>query len=129
MHTLGPDQPEDRRAKIFNRALAWQTEQGEAMISYEVAPRHAEMIIGELTLQNSTPLNIFVVKDEAALDEPLQSELLEVCDATNYKSFAARVNYLVAGGPGIQLACKELSFPMSIPRAHAWDNLTRFGNS
>lgn len=97
--------------KVLNTIISWCKHKGQDVISYEVDPRHAEIIIQDLGLQEAKPLVTPVVKMEVDDD----FEKWDECSITKCKSIVARANYLVVDRPDIQYACKELSTAMSSP--------------
>ena len=111
--TLGPDSWDDQEITLLNRVLRW-TSSG---IIYEADPRHAEMTISALGLQDSKPVGTPGVKpsgqgeDEGPLSES---------DKSQYRALVARANYLSQDRGDIQFAVKELSRKMSCPSNLDW---------
>ena len=84
---LGPDNGDDKSVRILNRIVTW-TEDG---IRYEADQRHAEIIVKQLGLNDtSNSLSTPGVKDNGEGDEkPLGNT-----EAAQYRAIVARANYL-----------------------------------
>ena len=104
-----------------------------AGIELEADPRHAELVIRELGLEDAKSSKVPGAKvsgkptgidDKTSNDE---SEELGVEDARKYKSVAARLNYLAVDRLDIQYAVKEAARAMSAPLKAHWHMLDKIG--
>ena len=119
---LGPDSWDNQEITLLNRVLRW-TPSG---IIYEADPRHAEMIISALGLQDSKPVGTPGVKPSGQGEDegPLSEN-----DKSQCRALVARANYLSQDRGDIQFAVKELSRKMSCPINLDWIALKRLGRS
>ena len=96
---------------ILNRIVEW-TNVG---IQYEADPRHVDLIIEELGLENANRSDVTGSKvDVNETDTELDHE-----DAYRFRSIAARLNFLAADRIDIQFASKEISGP----RFESWGDI------
>ena len=111
---------EESEGRILNRIVRC-TENGW---EYEADQRHAEYIINALNLQESNPLS---TPQEA--DQPWKQNeeavLLDGGKAYEYRSLAARANYLAVDRMDIQNAVKEMCKNMTQPTVGDWRKLKR----
>ena len=109
--------------KILNRIITWHHDRG---ISYEVDPRHVEIISQQSLLRDAKLVTTPGTKDEGRTaddnEEPLDEE-----DATKYRALVARCNYLSPDRRDIAFSVKELVRRMSSPRKGDWTRLKRLG--
>lgn len=103
--------------------VTWSEVKGVDVMSYEVGPRHAEVLVAELGLQNAKPLRSPIIKVEA----DTEGHKLDGPSIAKCKSLVARANYLAAGWPDIQFACKGPSHAMASPGVDDYEKLTRLG--
>ena len=117
---IGPDAHDDKEIIILNRILRWSADG----LELEADPRHAEIIIQELSLHNCKAMSTPGVKGANADNptEPLNPEL-----STRYRALVARANYLSQDRTDIQYAVKELARRMSAPSEEDWVSLKRLG--
>ena len=120
---------------MLNRFLTW-TEDG---LTYDAAPRQAEIIIRDLGLEAcklaTTPgapedvakASLVIVDKGGLLDNEGGGELLGAQDASRFRALTARGNYLVLDRGDIQFAVKELSRWTNAPRSGDMDLLKRLG--
>ncbi len=112
------EEEEEKDMRILNRIVR-VTEDG---IEYEPDPRHAELIVEELKLQNAkavaTPGEKLTVTD---------SPKLGAMEVTRYRSICARINYLAQDRADITYMGKELCRRMSEPTEADWQVLKRLG--
>ena len=73
---LGPDKDDDKAITILNRCVEW-TSHG---LLYEADPRHAEILIRELGLENTKPVVTPGVKSQFVPED--QNPFLEPAMAT-----------------------------------------------
>ena len=109
-HMIGKGQDLSQEGKVFNRVIR-RTEEGW---EYEADPRHAELIVRTLNLNESKAVTTAGEDDkEWKLEE--DSEPLEGLQAREYRGIAARANYLAADRADIQYAVKEICRGMATP--------------
>ena len=117
---LGPGKGDEKQVKILNRVLTWH----EKGIKYEADPRHVEIMVKDLKLEEANGSKLPGNKDEGNTKEDCE-ELLEGHDASMYRAHVARMNYLGADRPDIAFAVKELSRSMSSPTKGSWSKLKK----
>eukprot|EP00973_Karenia_brevis_P075868 10540854-Karenia_brevis.AAC.1 len=106
---IGPEIGDKKQAKVLNRTMTY-TNNG---IEYEPDPRHAEIIVKELGLEQcNTVLTPGISEEPEKKDD---GEALKSEEAAKYKSVVARANYLAQDRPEIQFATKECAKAMSNP--------------
>jgi len=106
---LGGEKGDDTEATILGRKLRW-TPSG---IEYEADPKHAQLVIEEMGLGESS----------RSVDSPIEKCMpseegdceLEKAPASKFRRVAARLNYLSTDRPDIQFAVKEICRGMAIP--------------
>ena len=122
-----PDKGHLQELRILNRVISW-TGSG---VTYEADPRHAELLIQELQLDGAkgvtTPGSRDDVTKAMAENEETNNEPLPAAQATQYRGFAARLNFLAQDRPDLLYASKEASRRMSGPCAGDWGLLKRIG--
>ena len=103
----------------MNRCVEW-TSQG---IRYEADPRHVEILVSQLGLQNVKPVSTPGVKGAplAEKDDPH----LDPSSATHFRQLIARCNFLCQDRADIQYAVKEAAKGMATPRKSDHDKLLR----
>ena len=120
-NVLGPEEGMENEIRVLNRTLRW-TDSG---ITYEPDQRHAEIIIKELNLvdssksttephksaqRRSNPVGTPAVpENHVALQERDNSEYMDKHDASRYRALSARLNYLSLDRPDLQFAAKRAS--------------------
>ena len=111
--------------RFLNRVLSWES----GGIRYEADPRHAEIIINQLGLsQTSKSVGTPGVPPTAPRNEDdAENPLLAPAEASAYRGLAARANFLSLDRFDLQYASKELSRFMAAPRVGDWELLMRFG--
>ena len=134
---LGPNvQKHAQEIRVLNRVLGW-TASG---ITYEADPRHAEILIKELSPGTCRPAatpgsredvgkaSAVIIDAAGALQntaEGLAGPLLTSAEATKFRGLAARANYLAQDRMDIQFAVKEIARRMASPRQGDMALLTR----
>ncbi len=91
-------------------------------IEYEPDPRHAELIVEELNLQNAK--SVMTLGEKMTNEE---SPKLSATDVTRYRSICARTNYLAQDRADITYIAKELCRRMSNPTEADWQAMKRMG--
>lgn len=118
---LGPEG--EFNFRVLNRILSWEKDG----IYYEAGQRHAELIIGQLKLEESKSVVIPGAREEQTKPFEQEGELMNPQDASAYRMVAARLDYLAMGRPDIQYATQEIAKQMSRPNAHHWLLIKRMG--
>ena len=118
---VGPKKHHDcvQKARVLNRLITWE----ETGISYEADPRHAEMIIAELGLQDANA----VKTPGEVVTPPTQPIEMEPTEASRFRGIAARAMYLSLDRPDIAFAAKEAARSMAKPMTTDWNKLKRLG--
>ena len=118
---LGPESGDLKKISVLGRQLVW-TEGG---IVCEADPEHARKVIHDLRLTPSSNGLYKPCVRETHREIDQEATELESADATQFRSIAARVNYLSADRPDLQFAAKELCRMMARPTAGCWAKLKR----
>jgi hypothetical protein len=106
--------------RILNRIVTW-TNEG---IRHEADQRHAEIIVRELGLNESS--NSVVTPGVKDNNEGTERKM-DNKEASLYRAIVARANYLCQDRSDIQLAVKELCRTMAEPTHDNWVALKRLG--
>lgn len=93
--------------RIFNRCLEWQLDG----LYLGADPRHAELAVAELGMNNNTPMSTPAVKTDP---DPL-SPKLDAQEATLFTRVVARCNFLAADRTDLQYSAKDCSKGMASP--------------
>ena len=118
-------EPEDQKQmKFLNRVITWE----KGGIRYEADPRHAEIVVKALGLENGKAVVTPGVSIEGVRDtDDKTNPLMKGAQATEYRAVTARLNFLAQDRPDLQYAVKELSRNMSAPRIKDHEALKRVG--
>ena len=114
---------EGSECRLLNRVVRC-TQNG-----WEIEPdqRHADLLVQALELKGTNGVTT-PGENEARGQEEEENEVeLSPEEATNYRSIAARANYLSADRPDIMYAVKELCRGMAKPTRGHWLKLKRLG--
>ena len=111
---LGPEEGDDKRIEILNRIVEW----GADGIRYEGGPRHAEAIIKAMGVDGKNPAAAPGCK--AKNDDDDEAMELGKEEATEFRSLAARANFMAMDRPDIQYSVKEICRRMSKPCKGDW---------
>ena len=104
---------------ILNRIVEWTN----AGIQYEADPRHVDLIIEELGLENANGSDVTGSKvDVNETDTELDHE-----DAYRFRSIAARLSFLTADRIDIQFASEDICRRMSSPCMSDWAKVRKLG--
>ena len=122
-HWLGPGGQHSREIKILNRIVGWDNVKG---ITFEADPRHAEIIIKQLKLEDAKAVSTLGTKEEGRTKTDCE-ERLEEDQASQYRAIIARCNYIFLDRPDLSLAAKELARRMAKPTKGDWSKLKRLG--
>jgi hypothetical protein len=114
-----------KELKILNRTIRWHDEG----ITYEADDKHASSVIKDLNLEHckaaNTPGDKMTGNGGVHGEDLSDSKLLIQGRATQFRSVAARCNYLASDRPDIQFAVKETSRGMANPTEGDWAKLKR----
>ena len=121
-HIIGPGEGTSREGKVLNKVIR-RTEDGW---EYEADPRHAELRIKSLKLEESKPVST-AGEDEKEWKLGEEPESFEGIQAREYRALAARANYLAADRADIQYAVKDICRGMATPTRGGWRKLKRLG--
>ena len=116
---LGPGKKDAKEVVVLNRVLAWDGDE----FRYEADPRHVEVMLRDLGLEDAKPAPTPGVKP--AKGESIDETALDLERHRVYRSVVARGNFLAQDRPDIRFAVKELCRRMSNPREHDWGSLKR----
>ena len=114
---LGPDSHDVKDATILNRLIHF----GEEETTYESDPRHVQILVRELGLQDAKD----VVTPGVTRKFDPESALLSVQEVSRYRSLVMRANYLSLDRPDVSYTAKELARKMSEPNQDDWVGLKR----
>ena len=103
--------------------MTWEGHKG---ISYEVDPRHAEIVIEQLDLKNAKSVSTAGTKDEGHTQDDHEMPLDDK-EASMYRAIVARCNYLALDRPDIAYSVKELARQMLSPRRGDMQRFKRLG--
>ena len=123
---LGPLKMPGAKQQIMflNRVLTWDN----TGIRYELDPRHAEMVIRELNLQEAKSVTTPGVPNTGPRsEEDHENPLLVGPEASRFRGVVARTNVLAQDRMDLQFASKEASRWMARPRRGDWDVMKRIG--
>lgn len=120
--TLGPAEEPLRQVNVLNRIISW-TKEG---IEYEADPRHAELVIKDLGLEDANGVVTPGPKDEGTTKDHCATPL-KIDKASEYLSIVARPNYLSQDRADIVFSVKELPRTRGSPTEGCWERLKRFG--
>ena len=112
-----------KQVKVFNRVVTWH---GQAGITYEADPRHVELIIEQLGLQEAKGVLTPGMREEGRTKEE-HIERLNQKETTRYRAVIARCNYLAPDRPDIAYAVKELARAMASPTLGDMQRFKRLG--
>ena len=116
---LGPRRDDTREISVLNRYIRWPVH-GDP--EYEADPRHAQLIIESLELNQSKEVNSPIGKRDVNNDGELDSALV-----TTFRSLTMRGSYLAHDRYDLQHAVKELATEMKTSTNEGWTRLKRMG--
>ena len=117
---LGDEADDDKEITILNRIIRWKAEG----IEYEADPRHAQAIMDYFGLgADSNGLDVPAVREK--LGDAEAEEELPASGAREFRSLAARANYLASDRMDVQFAAKEACRDMAKPRVASVRKLKR----
>ena len=114
---LGPDEGDVQDAMILNRLVHY----GATETTYEADPRHVQILVNELGLQDAKPAPTpGVRRSDSEATEPLSEY-----DMRRFRSLVMRCNFLSLDRPDVAYASKELARAMSTATNQDWNGLKR----
>lgn len=120
---LGPGKEHTKELKIFNGIATWNQQSG---FTYEVDPRHVEIILEQLNLNDAKLVTTLGIRDEGRTQKE-HEELFEEHLASKYRALVAICNYIVPDLPDIAFTVKELARGMALPTNGDWQIFKRLG--
>ena len=143
VETLGGGTEDTKEIRVLNKVLRY-TEKG---VELEADPRHAELVIRQLGLEEAKPsitpgvkrARFASVRGGVAVKEKSTEENVEqeekdegeeemnAEDAKVYRGLVARLNYIAPERMDIQFAVKEAARNMAKPKKRDWHALVRIG--
>ena len=102
---------------------AWNGNKG---IVYEVDPRHAEIVVEQLKLEEAKVVATPGTKEEGITIDNCEDKLDDE-GASKYLALVARCNYFSPDRPDISHCVEELARHMAFPSKGNWMQLKRFG--
>ena len=115
---LGPDDGDVKDAMVLNRLIHYSVENDET--TYEADPRHAQILVRELNLEQAK-----TVSSPGVVRKDGESEALDPTMTSKYRSLVMRANYLAMDRPDLHYSAKELARRMSAPTTEDWAGLKR----
>ena len=111
---FGPGEDSHKEGKMLNRIVRYTTSGFE----YEAGPRHAQLIIDELGLQDAKAA-------KTPGDDRMNEKTDEDCALSDewtrkFRDIAARINYLAQDRPDIMFAAKEICRGRAKPTDGHW---------
>ena len=112
-----------QESTILNRKLTWSPTE----MTYEADPTHAARIREALGFDaTSNGLEKPMVKETAdEVQDGAREERLGPAEGSQFRSLAARVNYLALDRADVEYAAKEICRSMSAPTKASWEKLKR----
>ena len=95
-------------------------------ITFEADPRHAEIIIKQLKLEDAKAVSTLGSKEEGTTTTDCE-EPLEENQAFQYRAIIARCNHISLDRPDLSFAAKELARGMAKPTKGDWSKFKRLG--
>ena len=117
---LGLDIGDDKAAKTLNRIITVE----DRGIVVEADQRHVEIAISEMELTGARGVKTPGTKEQEEEDEDQDEELGQV-EARQFRSVAARLNFVAQDRADIQFCTKEGCREMARPTRRAWQALKR----
>ena len=101
-------------------------------IEWEADPKHRELLMEKFGYNSKTKSLNHNGDNDDHQDEEWEEEPLEPAEATEFRSSAARLNFLSQDSPELMYPAKEVSSEMAAPIRGGWKRLkkvTRFVKS
>ena len=119
---MWPNKDHLKQVKILNIIVTWANQRG---LGYEADPRHTEIIKQQLALDEAKVVITPGTKEEGRIATD-QEQSLDNGQATKYRAFTARCNYLSPDRPDVAFAVKELARNMANPKKGDWTRLQQW---
>ena len=87
---LGPEKNQEKEVRILNRIVTWDQQRG---LRYEADPRHVEILIKQLELEEAKEVATPGTKEEGRTQEKHKEPLNEE-NTSKYRALVARCNYI-----------------------------------
>ena len=116
---IGPERKDSKEIRLLNRCIEWRDDG----IYLEADPRHSELIVQELGLEQANNMVTPCVKTDVDKENtPLDKQM-----ATTYRRIVARCNFLSMDRADIAYATKECAKGMAAPGKMDLERLKRLG--
>ena len=122
---LGFDSKHDKTVTILNRIIELKIEGGQEVMTYEPDPRHVEIVVASLGLDQDKSKAVSTPGVKSA--EMENNELLTGDMVRKFRSVCMRLAYMAVDLPHLLFSTKEASRCMSAPTSGAWARLKRVG--
>lgn len=109
--------------KVLNRIITWEGFRG---ITYEADPRHVEIVVEQLGLEEAKFVLTPGTKEEGRTQVGMERALSST-EASKYRVLVARCVYLSLDRPDASFSVKECSRRMSQPTVGDWYRRKRLG--
>ena len=123
---IGPEPQDGTVMTVLNRILEYNKQTG--LLTYEADPRHAEMIVKQLGLQDAKP--VVTPSEKMTAQEALavaEMGTLPAEQSKSYRSLVMRAAYLSLDRADIAETVKSLARDMANPTENSWSKLKRLG--
>ena len=123
---IGPDDGDGTEFVVLNRLVRFDRKTGS--VEYEADPRHVEIMIKQLGLENCKSCKTPNEKKKSAdIARALESKLLDPVKSSMYRSLVMRGSYLAQDRMDIAETVKTLARHMVSPNEEDWADLKRLG--
>lgn len=124
--SLGPEEQDGTVMTVLNRILEFDKEKG--ILRYEADPRHAEMIVKQLSLDGPGVKPVATPGEKQKGEDALKEfPTLDPERSKLYRSLVMRAAYLSLDRADLCEAVKTLARSMSSPTEDSWQRLKRLG--
>ena len=115
---IGPDESDDKEISILGRRVRWE----HWGISYRADPKHRAIVLERFGLgDGSKGLAANGKQEEPDEDD----EELQGAEVREFRTTAARLNFMAQDCPDVQFATKEICREMAGPRRSSWMRVKR----
>ena len=115
---IGPDESDDKEISILGRRVRWE----HWGISYRADPKHQAIVLERFGLgDGSKGLAANGKQEEPDEDD----EELQGAEVREFRTTAARLNFMAQDCPDVQFATKEICREMAGPRRSSWMRVKR----
>jgi len=121
-HILGHEPGDEVEGKVLNRVVR----AGKHGWEFEADPRHAELLIKQFDMEGTKGVvSPGSDQGEAESEEEDNDAITSKKNLKEFRSAAARTNYLAQDRPDIAFAAKEVCRDMACPTMRSWKKLKR----